>query len=668
MIENERKFDPALTEIMSRKFGAITDQMSVNLRRASRSVYVKEGGDFGVGLIDLAGHIFAWPSQTSVTSIDQSCGPTIEATGKLVPGDVIITNDPYRSKGLATHLPDLQLIKPYFHEDNIVGYGWCFIHFIDMGGKVPSSISPSNNEIFQEGLIIPPLKLVKAGVSNDDIFAMIAANTRLPDQNIADLKAMLGALNVGGQLVADLIQQVGKDVFLAAQTSVQDYSAARSRDALRRLPDGVYEAWDFLDDDLVTRIPIRVRVKMTVKNGTVELDLTGTDPQVGAAYNVPTMGRLHPWLAVALTRFILSNEQGMPLNYGIYRHISAINPKGTVLNAEFPDAVGIRQAAAQRFNDTMTAALMQACPDLISSPSSGVVVPIVLAESSSTDGNRNLTVVEPFVGGTGGYNGHDGVDSRDGSMANLSNHPLEVVEKDIGLIVLEYDIRQDSGGPGKWRGGTGQVLSFEILKDGGVVFSRGMERLIFSAWGYRGGMPALPFRVILNRGKPNEKELRKIDQLPVNKGDTVTFLSPGGGGYGNPYERDPAAVERDVRLGFVSSEAARRDYGVEIASSGSIDEVATAKLRTNRPDTGRNGSFWHARDREAWERVFDDASMLRLNQHLYSQPKSARQKIRRAFFERIVPDLNLDSRPPIADLIADSAAARDRMKAAFEAL
>lgn len=668
MSDNGRKFDPAMTEIMNRKFSAITEQMTVNLRRSSRSVYVKEGGDFGVGLVDLKGHIFAWPSSTSVTSIDHFCGPVLKAVGPLVPGDVIITNDPYRSEGLSTHLPDLTLVMPYFHAGEIVAYGWCFIHFIDVGGKVPSSISPSNTEIFQEGLIIPPLKLTKAGVPNDDVLAIIVANTRLPDQNIADLKAMIGALKVGGQRVADLIGQVGKETFIAAQQDVQDYAAARARDALRRLPDGVYEAWDYLDDDLVSRIPIRVRLKMTVRDGQIELDLSGTDPQVIAAYNVPTLGRLHPWLAVGITRFILSNEQGVPLNYGLYRHISVVNPKGTVLNAEFPDAVGIRQAVAQRFNDTVTAALMQAAPDLICAPSSGIVVPIVLAEADSIGGNRNLTVVEPFVGGTGAYLGNDGVDGRDGSMANLNNHPIEVIENDIGLIVREYDIRIDSGGPGRWRGGTGQVLTFEVIKDGGVVFSRGMERLIFTAWGYGGGMPAHPFRVFLNRGRPDERELRKIDALSVNQGDTVSFLSPGGGGYGDPFDRDPELVARDVRLGFVSSESARRDYGVAVADSGRADVDETARLRDARARASRRGLFWHSRDREAWEAVFDDASMLELNRHLYALPKPTRPKARRAFFERVVPELNADRRPPIADLLADTASARSRLKAALASL
>ena len=253
-------------------------------------------------------------------------------------------------------------------------------------------------------------------------------------------------------------------------------------------------------------------------------------------------------------------------------------------------------------------------------------------------------------------------------MANLNNHPIESVERDIGLIVREYDVREDSGGPGRWRGGAGQILTFEVLKDGGVVFSRGMERMIFTAWGYNGGMPAKPFRVILNRGKPNERELRKIDSLSVDKGDSVTFLSPGGGGYGDPFERDPEAVCRDVRLGFVSREAARRDYGVAIAEDGSVAASETATLRSAARPQREAGLFWHSADREAWEKVFDDQSMTQLNQALYAQPKTARLKLRRSFFESVVPDINRDGRPPLAQIMADAASIRIGLREALARL
>ena len=357
--------DVVTLEILGRKFSAITEQMAFNLKRASRSVYVKEASDFGTALVDREGHVFAFPESTSVSEIDHDCGPAVRAVGKLEPGDVIITNDPYRSKGLATHIPDFHLVRPYFHNGEVVAYGWTFCHFMDTGGAVPSSIRPSFHELFQEGLILPPLKLVRRGEMNEDLVKIIRANCRTPDQNIADIKAMLGALETARRQLDDLIEQHGIETFLDAQTAVQDYAAAKTREVLRRIPDGTYEFWDFMDNDLVTRIPLRFRVRLTVRDGEVHLDVSGTDPQVKAAYNIPTHGKRHPWLLMRLTRFILTYDKTMPLNYGIYRHLSVTNPPGTVVNAEFPDAVGVRHAAACRLNDALNGALVKAAPDLM---------------------------------------------------------------------------------------------------------------------------------------------------------------------------------------------------------------------------------------------------------------------------------------------------------------
>ena len=657
---------PVLTEIMSHKFAAVTEEMSTNLKRASRSVYVKEAADFGVGLVDRAGHIFAFPRSTSIVAIDQPCGPTIAAVGALDEGDVIVTNDPYRSHGLATHLPDLQIVRPYFHDGRVIAYGWCFVHFMDVGGRVPSSITPSNTEIFQEGLILPPMKLVRRGELNADIIAMVAANCRLPDQNIADIKAMLGAMETGRRRLADIIAQHGVDTFLAAQIAVQDYTAAKARAVLRRLRDGVYDFWDFMDDDLVSRVPVRMRVRMTVRDGTVQLDATGTDPPVNAAYNLPTHGECHPWLVLQLSRFILTHDNTMPLNFGIYRHISAINPPGTVLHASFPAAVGIRQAVAHRFNDAINGALMAAAPEMTTTPGAGIVVPVVMAEADDGSGKRNVTVIEPLVGGTGAWDGHDGVDGRESSMSNLSNHPIEQVEQDIGAILREYDVRIDSGGPGKWRGGTGQVLTFEVLKDGGTVLGRGMERMRFAPWGYNGGQAGAPLRAILNRGRAGERELRKLDQLAVNAGDTVTFLSPGGGGYGDPFRRDVQAVLRDMQNGFVSPEAALRDYGVAIGATGALDAEATAQCRGT--PRAAAGDFVFGAERIAWEAVFDDPTMREVNARLALLPAASRARRRREIFEAAVPELKREGALSLATALADTRAVKQRLHAAMRTL
>ena len=398
-----------------------------------------------------------------------------------------------------------------------------------------------------------------------------------------------------------------------------------------------------------------------ITDGEVTVDVSNTDPQVKAAYNIPTMGDRHPWLVIRLTRFILTHDKTMPLNFGIYRHIKAVNPPGTVVHAEFPDAVGVRHAAAQRLNDALNGALLKAAPDLMSALTSGAIVPVVLAESDAQGNNRNITVIEPLVGGMGAYLGHDGVDTRDNSAANLSNHPLETIEEDIGVIIRRYDIRPDSGGAGRWRGGSGQILSMEILKEGGKVLARGMERMRFPSWGYGGAKPAHPMRAVLNMGRPDEKELGKIDELPVKAGDTVTFMSPGGSGYGDPFQREAEAVWRDVETGFVSRQAAATDYGVVVSEQGAVSQAATVRRRAARVKDNIRAAFDFGPEREAWEAVFDDPTMCDLNRRLYALPKSVRQEKRRAVFEHAVPELAQDGPFSLTQALADSDVVRARL-------
>ena len=409
--------DPVLLEILATKVAAAAEEISLALKRSSRSIYVKEAADFGTGLVDLNGKVFGYPAAASVPFfLDADCRPTIDAVPDLADGDVMITNDPYLSEGLATHVPDLHMVQPYFHGGSIVAYGWCFIHFMDLGGRVPSSISPSNHEIFQEGMRVPPMKVMKRGRINRDFLEFLRANTRTPEQNVADVTAMLGALATGGQRVANMIERHGVEAFLAAQSELQDYTAAKARQVLCRVPDGTYEFWDYLDDDYVSRIPVRVRVKVTLKSGRLHFDLTGTDPQVAAAYNVVTNGRCHEWLTMRLTSFLLTHDPTMAANAGLYRPISVTNPPGTVLNAAFPDAVGIRHTTARRLNDAMTGALLKAAPDMMAAPTCGASAPFVLAEYGPEGAGRNVTVLEPMRGGMGALMGKDGVDGRDATQ------------------------------------------------------------------------------------------------------------------------------------------------------------------------------------------------------------------------------------------------------------
>ena len=661
------QLDPVSLEVMSRKLAAITDEMYFSVQRAARSSYVKEAADFATALLDPNGDVFAYPpSATFAFLIDTDFKATLDAVPHVEPGDVIITNDPYASGGVSTHLSDLHLFQPYFAGDRVVAWGWSFVHCADIGGAVPGSVSPALTSIFMEGFRIPPLKLMKRGQPNEDLFALLHLNSRMGELNLGDLRAMLGALKTGNRRIAELVAKQGADALLAAESGLQDYTAAKAREVLRKIPDGVYEFWDFLDDDMVTGIPIRVRLRMTVNDGLVDLDMTGSDPQVRSAYNVPTMGRRTYWLTFRLTTVLTTFDALMPHNAGLYRGITVNVPRGSVLRAEFPDAVSVRNSVPYRLFDCISGAIMQAAPELMPAATGGTLVTFSLSEIGPDGASRVVEAIEPLRCGMGAVNGRDGVDARDNSLNNMRNHPLELVEATSSIRILEYDVRPDSGGPGKWRGGVGQTITAEVLCDGGIILARGLDRMRFPAWGVEGGLPGGKLEAILNRGRADERRLGKIHELHVKRGDTITLGLPGGGGYSDPWQRDPADVLADVCAGFVTCEAAARDYGVVIVGA-EIDIAATKATRASRKHVPC-ATFGFGPDRERWEEVFTDATMTELNDKLYALPKAVRQDVRRGVFEAAVPGISDSAGRAITELLTDPTAAAQRLRVAINAL
>ncbi|MFK7880768.1 hydantoinase B/oxoprolinase family protein [Roseobacter sp.] len=648
--------DPVTLEILGHQFRAAAEEMGIALSRTARTTYVREAADFGTALATPGGKFFGYPAALGVSGfLDLDAGPALRAAGPYEEGDVVLTNHPYDSGGLSSHMPDLQLLRPYFHDGRIVAIGWAFVHTADIGGMVPSSIAPDLNELFQEGLILPPLKLVNAGEMNADVVTLYRANCRMPDANMGDIQAMLTALDTGARRVADLITRHGIDVFVAGQQALADYAKAKATAVRRRIPDGSYTFWDYLDDDYVSKIPVRVRCKMTVSDGTIHLDFTGTDPQVPAAYNVPTGGVRHPWLTLRLMQFVASYDHTIPMNHGLFEGITVTVPKGSLLNPIFPAAVGIRSAPAIRIGDVMTGCLALAAPELIPAPSGGTVVPTVLAEYDAALGTRRVQVMQSLVGGTGARMGADGVDGRDTSLANCFNTPTEASEAEVGAVVTHYGLRPGSGGPGKWRGGTGLIFTMRIDQAGSAVLGRGLERYVFRPFGLMGGRPGAPARVILNLGRSGERELGKISMVEPEPGDTVTLMSAGGGGYGDPFERPIERVMQDVRAGFVSVDEARRDYGVVVVDQ-EVDHAETSSLRNAPRDPPARFSL--GPERAAWDRVFTDARMMKLVSALLTRPPALATRLRQQLFDALLPELG---RVPIETLLAEPDAIGNRL-------
>lgn len=661
--------DAARLEILARKVSAVADEMALTLKRTARSAFVKEGGDFGVGVADLAGDIFAWPSDSTVSGVSSILYPmraVIERFPDLAPGDVIGTNDAYTSDGLATHLPDYHLVRPYFHGGRVVAYGWCFCHLNDVGGRVPGSVSPTNTEIFQEGMRVPPMKLVKGGVIDGDWMALFMANTRSPDLNVGDFKALLAALEAGARRTGRLIDRHGVDAFLGGQEALLAYAEAKARAVVRSIPEGTYEFWDYVDDDMVTRIPFRIRLKVTFREGGVNIDLTDTDPQVPGSLNYPSMGRLRSGLTRRLVTFICTRDRTIPFNAGIFRPFSVTNPPGHVLHAEFPNAISSRVDTTRRLNDVMNGVLLQAAPETMAAPAGGASVTLVYSEPDPGGRNRTLVnVVQSLRGGMGAFRGSDGVDARDVSYVNMKNQRLETVEAHAGVRFLEYEVRPDSGGPGQWRGGVGQSLTFEARHHGGTLIVQGMDRLRFPGWGVFGGRPAASFRIVRNRGLEGEQELSRLDRLDLGPGERVTVMMPGGSGYGDPLARDPASVLEDLRLGLVTVEGARADYGV-VVRDGEVDAGATARAREARPPENLRRDFDFGPEREAWEAVFDDATVRLLNRNLYRLPRSIRLARRQWIIAQTVPDLPAAGQGLLSEAVGDPDAARARLARAME--
>jgi N-methylhydantoinase B len=635
------------------------------LRRTARTTYVKEAGDYGCALARPDGRFFAYPKVLGVSGfLDSDVGPALAHVPDLEPGDVVITNHPYATDGLSSHMPDLHVIRPIFHEGQIVAHAWSFIHSADIGGGVPSSISPRFSELYQEGFQIPPIKLVRRGEMNRDFFTLYNANCRVPELNLGDIKAMLAALLVGERRVLGLIEQHGLGTFLEAQEGIVAYAATKALAVQKQIPDGTYEFWDLLDDDFVSKVPVRVRCKLTAKAGKIHLDFTGSDPQVPAAYNIPTAGKRHPWLTLKLMHFVYSHDKTIPLNYGMFEHVTVEAPRGTVVNPEPPAAVGVRSATAIRLNEAIVGAMSKARPGLMPAPSGGIMIPSVLVEQDSATGRRNVMVLQSLVGGTGARLGADGVDGRDSSLANQRNTPMEKTEEEAAALITEYALRQDSGGAGEWRGGTGVVFSVRIAREGSAVLGRGMERFMFRPWGMAGGKPAEKARVVLNLGTNHERELGKLDIFHPKPGDVVTILTPGGGGYGDPLKRLPERVRDDMVKGYISRAAAERDYGVLFASAmgDAIDAAATQRRRAELARArGALKDFDFGPERETWDAVFDDATMQRLNVALMQLGVSARSQRRREIFERVIPALAAGAIESIDRAVGDIAAARRRL-------
>jgi N-methylhydantoinase B len=617
-----------MLEILRTRLKSIAEEMAAVTLRTGFTVFVKETSDFGACLVAPNGEVMAAPTDTAVSlMVGLPAHVAIAALGEYEEGDIGITNDPDLTRGLSTHLADIWLWKPIFADGELMGFGFNFIHSSDVGGKVAGSISPTSYEIFQEGIRIPPMKLYRKGQLDQDLLDFILLNCRIPDQNWGDIKAQVASLNVAERRIHELVDRYGRDTVRQGIVDLMDHAEMRARTLIRSIPDGAYEFIDYLEGETLGAPPIRIKLTLRIEGGDLALDFDGTDYQVQAAFNVPTWNqRGHYMMSFPILNFFRTLDPDVPYNSGLVRPIELRAPLGTLVNPEPGAAYGVRAATMFRVLDNLHGCLTQTLPEVIPAASNGGIAIVLVSTLDPETGERVVSVAQPLNGGSGGRPNHEAIDGTSFTGGWLRNIPNEVLEADVPLLVEEYGYREFSGGAGKRRGGTGIRFRFRTLGPETVMTARGLDRLVFRPWGMHGGKPSELYRVTLNPGGVRERTLGKVDIGRLETGDVVEFATSGGGGFGEPLDREPALVLADVEAGLVSLEQAEQDYGVVIRD-GAVDAAATAGMRAHLPRS-EYPVFDYGPERRAYEEVWNDEVMTELIALLKPFPSRLRPIVR----------------------------------------
>jgi N-methylhydantoinase B len=543
-----QRFDPFLLEILWNRLVAIVDEAAATLVRTSFSTVVRESYDFSCVLTDPRGNSLAQAS-LSIPSFIGTLPKTVKhLLGRFPPealreGDVLITNDAWLGTG---HLPDVNVAKPIFRERELVAFAASVAHSPDIGGKIRA---PDAREVYEEGLQIPMMKLYEAGRPNATLIELLRYNVRVPDQVMGDLDAQLSALAVMERRLLSLMDEHGlKDVDELAAT-IQGLSEQTMRQAIAALPDGVYEN-ELQTDGLA--VPVTVRMRLTVSGAAIHIDFAGTSEQVDRAINVVPAYRdaytVYPLKCVLAPR--------IPNNEGIWRPIVIEAPEGSIVNPRRPAACGSRVLVGHYLTTLVLGALAGAIPDRVVA-ATGSPVWCVNMGGVTRRGTRG-TGMFFLNGGLGAAAQRDGVSCLS-FPSNVSNTPVEIMETVAPVRILGKRLLPDTGGPGKLRGGLGQVVAFQSFSPRPMTVSFLAERTRFPATGLFGGGSGGLGAVRID-GRPVDPKATHV----VEPGGVFEMTTPGGGGFGEPRERDPERVRADVRAGYVTPEAARRDYGREV--------------------------------------------------------------------------------------------------------
>jgi N-methylhydantoinase B len=565
--------DPFTFAIIKSALDTIVDDMAYTVMRTARSPIVRDVLDYSCTLCDAEGRILA---QAKTVALHLGAVPdAVEAMlsrfgNTLAPGDVVIFNDPYAG---GMHLPDIFMFKPIFIEDRLQGYAVVIAHHCDMGGRVPGSNAADSTEIYQEGLRIPPIKLFDRGTRNETLIDLIRTNVRLPDLVVGDLEAQLATCGIGEREFCRLIQRYGETESRAHFDRLIDYGERLTRAAIKAWPDGTYGFTDYIDGDGFDERRIPIVCTMTVAGDHVTVDFAGSAPQVKGAIN----STLSFAKSAAYLTIRCALGQDVPNNAGVYRCITIKAPKGSILNPEIPAAVAARALTGYRVVDTVMGALAQIVPERVVAAGEGGNTVIAFG-GTDAETREPFILVDMINGAWGGRFNADGIEGITNPSQNMSNMPVETLEDRFPILVEQYSFRPDSCGAGKYRGGLGLIRQYRLLARAATMQIRA-DRHSHLPYGLSGGEPASPSMNLLNPDtKPEPLPSKTTREIAA---DTVLrHEQAGGGGYGDPLQRDPASVLEDLADEKIGCDFARERFGVVLDKTGrAIDCVETTMLR-----------------------------------------------------------------------------------------
>ena len=569
--------DPIRLEVLKNAFDTIADEMALILMRTAHSPIVRDSMDFSTALCDPAGETLAQGVTTPMhlgSFYDAMRFLIQNFAGQIRAGDVYIANDPYAAAG--QHLPDIYIITPIFFENELGGWATTVAHHADVGGIVPGSNALGATEIYQEGLRLPFLKLYDAGVVNQAILDIVALNVRVPDQVIGDLKAQMASCLTGVRGMIELYKRHGRETLTLYITELHDYAERLTRAEIFEIPDGVYEFTDHIDGLGPNPEPVIFQVKVTVAGDEITADWTGSSLQVPGGINTPipfTKACVYTALRSVMTADI-------PNCHGFTRPIHVTAPLGTVVNSVHPAPTGARGITGYRTIDCMFGALAQALPDRVTADGTGGST---LPGFGGYDRGVPFVFAETFMGTWGAAATHDGQEGVPHMGANQSNVPIEMIEANLPLRIRQYGIASDTGGAGRFRGGNALIREYELLAET-AVFSLRSDKRDFPPHALAGGEPGHgPVNLLRSGGVETTLPVLVTDGISLSRGDVFFHMTPSGGGYGDPFTRNPLLVLEDVLEDKLSVARARAAYGVAIVGiPPRIDQAATDELRGGR--------------------------------------------------------------------------------------